>query len=42
MRDLFEVAVSALLAFCGLAISYWVLGEWLAAFVRQSFESIRP
>jgi hypothetical protein len=42
MRDLSEAMVSLALAFCGVALCYYILGEWLSALVMQSLESIRP
>jgi hypothetical protein len=42
MRDLSETAISVLFAFCGLAITYWLLGEWLSAFILRSFDQVRP
>lgn len=42
MKDLSEAAISVLFAFCALAVTYSVVGEWLSALIQQSFDSIRP
>ena len=42
MKDFSEVVVSVALAFCGIALCYWIMGEWLRALIEHALNGIRP